>query len=336
MSSVSRKQWFWSVLFALLGNAIVTIMKFLWFAFSGSWALFSEAVHSLADTFNQWFLMIWIRRSSKNATDVYSYGFGKERFFWALISACGIFFLGAGVTLYHGVELLINPHSLHVSTFSFVVLAVSFVIEAFTFAVAVRELKRSHPYAGWKHLIAHGDPVTLAVVYEDGVACLWVLIAFASLVLYKVTWNSIWDWIGSTIVGLLLGVMAIILIIKNRAFLLGKAIPAKLRKEIIELIESDPIIDKVLDFKSSILDVDVYHIKCEIECNGTAMMKELGKNNYFRNEYEDIKDDYQDFLSFCVDFTGRLPRLLGTRIDEIELHIKEKFPQVRHIDLEIN
>jgi zinc transporter 9 len=130
--------------------------------------------------------------------------------------------------------------------------------------------------------------------------------------------------------------MAIILIIKNRAFLLGKAIPAKLRKEIIELIESDPIIDKVLDFKSSILDVDVYHIKCEIECNGTAMMKELGKNNYFRNEYEDIKDDYQDFLSFCVDFTGRLPRLLGTRIDEIELHIKEKFPQVRHIDLEIN
>ena len=103
---------------------------------------------------------------------MYSYGFGKERFFWALISACGIFFLGAGVTLYHGVELLINPHSLHVSTFSFVVLAVSFVIEAFTFAVAVRELKRSHPYAGWKHLIAHGDPVTLAVVYEDGVACL--------------------------------------------------------------------------------------------------------------------------------------------------------------------
>ncbi len=336
MSSQAKKQWFWSVLFALLGNAIVTAMKFTWFAFSGSGALFSEAVHSLADTFNQGFLMVGIRRSSRNANDVYAYGFGKERFFWALISACGIFFLWAWVTLYHGVELLLNPHSLHVSTFSFVVLAVSFVVESFTFAIAVRELRRSHPYAWWKHLMIHGDPVTLAVVYEDGVACLWVLIACASLILYTVTWNSIWDGIWSTIVGLLLGVMAIILIMKNRAFLLGKAIPPKLRKEIIEHIESDPIIDKVLDFKSSILDVDVYHIKCEIECNGTALMKELGRNNFFRNEYEDVKDDYQAFLEFCVDFTGRLPRLMGTRIDELEASIREKFPQVRHIDLEIN
>ena len=336
MSSQAKKQWFWSVLFALLGNAIVTAMKFTWFAFSGSGALFSEAVHSLADTFNQGFLMVGIRRSSRNANDVYAYGFGKERFFWALISACGIFFLWAWVTLYHGVELLLNPHSLHVSTFSFVVLAVSFVVESFTFAIAVRELRRSHPYAWWKHLMIHGDPVTLAVVYEDGVACLWVLIACASLILYTVTWNSIWDGIWSTIVGLLLGVMAIILIMKNRAFLLGKAIPPKLRKEIIEHIESDPIIYKVLDFKSSILDVDVYHIKCEIECNGTALMKELGRNNFFRNEYEDVKDDYQAFLEFCVDFTGRLPRLMGTRIDELEASIREKFPQVRHIDLEIN
>jgi zinc transporter 9 len=37
----------------LLGNAIVTVMKFIGFAFSGSGALFSEAIHSLADTFNQ-------------------------------------------------------------------------------------------------------------------------------------------------------------------------------------------------------------------------------------------------------------------------------------------
>ena len=280
--------------------------------------------------------MVGIRRSSKDANDVYSYGFGKERFFWALISACWIFFLWAWVTLYHGVELLFNPHSLHVSLFSFIVLAVSFVIEWFTFGIAVRELRRSHPYAWWKHLMIHGDPVTLAVVYEDWVACLWVIIAFASLILYSITWNSIWDGIWSTIVGLLLWVMAVLLIMKNRAFLLGKAIPPKLRKEIIEHIESDPIIDKVLDFKSSILDVDVYHIKCEIECNWTALMKELGRNNFFRNEYDDVKDDYQAFLEFCVDFTGRLPRLMWTRIDDLEASIREKFPQVRHIDLEIN
>ena len=69
--------------------------------------------------------------------------------------------------------------------------------------------------------------------------------------------------------------MAVFLIAKNRSFLLGKAIPRYMREEIIEMLEADPIIDKVIDFKSSILDMDSYHIKCEIECNGTALMKEL-------------------------------------------------------------
>jgi len=74
---------------------------------------------------------------------------------------------------------------------------------------------------------------------------------------------------------MLLAVMAIFLIAKNRSFLLGKTIPKYMKEEIIEMLEAEPIIDKVLDFKSSILDVDSYHIKCDIECNGTALMKEL-------------------------------------------------------------
>ena len=96
--------------------------------------------------------------------------------------------------------------------------------------------------------------------------------------------------------------MAIFLIAKNRNYLVGTVISEELKEEIIELIESDSLIDKVLDFKSSILDVDKYHIKCEIECNGTALMKQLGKNDFFKNEYEDIKGDYQEFLAFCIAF----------------------------------
>ena len=61
--------------------------------------------------------------------------------------------------------------------------------------------------------------------------------------------------------------------------------------------------DKVIDFKSSILDVNAYHIKCEIECNGTELIKEIGRKNFLRQEYERVKDDYQDFLEFCIDFT---------------------------------
>jgi hypothetical protein len=82
--------------------------------------------------------------------------------------------------------------------------------------------------------------------------------------------------------------------------------------------------------------MDTYHIKCEIECNGTGLLKEINRNNFLKNEYEEVKESYGDFLEFCIDYTRRVPRIIGTKIDELEQKIKDKFPQVRHIDIEIN
>ncbi|MEI8091926.1 MAG: hypothetical protein WCG98_07115 [bacterium] len=163
-----------------------------------------------------------------------------------------------------------------------------------------------------------------------------IIIAAISVLLYRITGNSTRDSVGSIIIGLLLGVMAIFLIMKNKKFLIGKAIPNDLKEDIIELMEQDEIIEKVIDFKSSILDLDTYHIKCEIECNGTGLLKSIGRDNFLQKEYEKVKHSYPDFLEFCVDYTRRVPRVIGTHIDKVEAKIKEKFPQVRHIDIEIN
>lgn len=84
------------------------------------------------------------------------------------------------------------------------------------------------------------------------------------------------------------------------------------------------------------LDMDTYRIKCEIECNGTGLLKEINRNNFLKNEYEKVKEEYNDFLEFCIDYTRRVPRVIGAKIDTIEKKIKEKFPQVKHIDIEIN
>lgn len=41
-----------------------------------------------------------------------SYGFSRVRYVYALISGVGIFFLGAGVTVYHGITGLLHPPTL--------------------------------------------------------------------------------------------------------------------------------------------------------------------------------------------------------------------------------
>ncbi len=329
-------QGIWPVIAALSGNGFITVLKFAGFFVSGSGALLSEAIHSFADTANQALLMVGIKRSAKKATKEFSYGYGKERFLWALISACGIFFIGAGATIYQGISALLHAEHIKVNPVVFLILAVSFVIESATLFVAYRELRKASGKMKLKNALKHGDPATIAVLYEDGIAVLGVIVAFVSILLTEVTGDYYWDAIGSITIGLMLGVMAIILINKNRALLIEKSIPEEVRERIIEILEEDPAIEKVMDFRSAIMDVGKYRIKCDVEFNGNALAKEMFARGVLHDEYELVRDDYQEFIKFCVDYIDRVPRMVGSHIDKIEKRIQKEYPEVIHIDIELN
>lgn len=324
------------VLAALIGNVVVTSIKTIVALSSGSSAMFSEAIHSFADTLNQLLLLIGIVRSRKKPNREFGYGYGNERFFWALISACGIFFIGAGITIYHGVTSIAEGTGAHISAVTFIVLAVSFVIEFATFWVAVRNLVRALPDYTWRERFDEADPSTLAVCIEDGVAVIGVVIATIAIGLSYLTGNFMWDGAGSIVIGIMLAMAAIVLITKNRSYLIGRSIPPDERDEIIEMLQADPAIERVIDFKSTVLDIGVYRIKCDIEFNGPALMNDAYQQENLRDEFEHVKDSFEDFKKFCIDFSDRIPRMMGRRIDEIEARLKARFPHVRYIDIEIN
>lgn len=327
---------FKSVAAALVGNTVVTVIKFAAAAISGSSAMFSEAVHSFADTLNQLLLLVGLRRSLKKADDDFEYGYGNELSFWGLISACGIFFVGAGVTFYSGISALLTPHHVEISTLVFGVLIVALVIESYTLWVAVSELRKTFPRSSWRKRISQADPSTLAVFLEDSVAVFGVFVALTSISLAYYTQNAAWDALGSIVIAGLLAVVAVVLIIKNRSYLLGRAIPEALQEEIVESLLQEPAIEKVHDFKSAILSFGVYRIKCEIEFNGASLLGDAYQQSALRDEYEEVRDDYEAFKRFCADYADRIPRLMGRKIDEIEGRIRKKYPGIRHIDIEIN
>jgi zinc transporter 9 len=326
----------WPVIAALVGNTLVTVCKFVVAFASGSSSMFSEAIHSLADTANQALLLVGLRRSRKKADRGFGYGYGRERFFWAIISACGIFFVGAGVTIYHGIESLLDPQPIEIRASIFIVLLIAFIVELWTLYIAMRSLARMFPEETWRERFELGDPTTLAVCLEDSVAVLGVLIAAASITLSYYTGSPLWDAAGSLIIGGMLAAVAVLLIFKNKSYLIGREIPEDLKEEIIKFLVADPAIEKVLDFKSAVLDINVYRIKCEIEMTGSALLKDAYKHSTLGDEFDVVKNDLEEFKRFCVDYANRIPRLIGKHIDKVEAKLMKKFPSVRHIDIEIN
>ncbi|ANP51164.1 cation diffusion facilitator family transporter [Streptomyces griseochromogenes] len=85
---------------------VIAVAKAVGGVFAGSPALLSEAAHSVADSLNEIFLPAALRRSRRPADRRHPFGYGKERFFWSLLAAVGIFVMGGFFSFFQGFEAL--------------------------------------------------------------------------------------------------------------------------------------------------------------------------------------------------------------------------------------
>ena len=94
---------------AIAINSTNFVLKTVAWAFTGSHSVFAEAIHSLADTVNQVILLFGIRKSMQQPTAEHPYGYHSARHIASLISGCGIFCVGSGLSIYHGIHGILHP-----------------------------------------------------------------------------------------------------------------------------------------------------------------------------------------------------------------------------------
>jgi len=322
-----------AVIAALVGNTFLTVIKLIAFAVSGSGAMLSEGIHSAADTGNQGLLYLGIRRSERPADALFHYGYGGERFFYALMSAVGIFVLGCGVTIYHGIHTLIDPVAVKFSWLTVAVLAISLVVDGVVFLSALRAIAAEKgPRTFWQHIRTTSDPTVLAVLFEDAVATLGVLVAAAGIGLAHWTGNPAWDAVSSIVIGVLLGLVAMWLGWRNRMLILGPAIPKEMQTGAVELLLSQPTIEAVRNVKTRILAADRYRLKAEIDYNGRV----LGARHADWLEAELTGKDGIDYKALAERFGERIVDALSAEGDRIEAELQKLYPQLRHMDFEVD
>lgn len=317
---------------AIGGNFFVMVAKFAAFAITGSGAMLSEGIHTFADVLNQTLLMVGIVRSDREPDQTADYGYLAERYVWALISAVGIFFLGCGVTIYHGIHSLMHPHQLEHIWWAVGVLIFSFILEGWVLRVAVKTvLNESKGKPFFKYLRKEADPATAAVVLEDFAACIGILIALAAIVLSLVTGNPVWDAIGSIVIGILLGLIAIWLINRNSTLLIGVSVPAPIRDQVLDIIKQNPAVEEVVDLKTRVIDTKTFRIKADVKFDGEALAHKLEPQ--LKTSFEKI-NDFQDFRKFAESYADDIVELLAAEIDAIENRIQANIPEAKHLDLE--
>jgi cation diffusion facilitator family transporter len=243
-----------AVIGALFANGLIAILKFGGAAITGSSGMMAEALHSVADTTNQVFLLLGLRFYKRPASDKHPFGYGKERFFWSFIAAIFIFGVGATYAIYEGIEKLRHPHAPTNLGWAYGILAISFALETGSICLALyQEIKEAH-HEGLsfsEYLRESKDPTAKTVLFEDSAALIGIVIAAAGLVLteYQVggAAGAYWDGLASIVIGIVLAIVAFVLARTSRGLLLGEAANPKVLAAIKQTIESHPNVERVVE-----------------------------------------------------------------------------------------
>ncbi|GMH48586.1 hypothetical protein TrVE_jg14470 [Triparma verrucosa] len=326
-----------TVRLALLGNLLITSSKFAAFSISGSSALLSESIHSLVDSGNQALLLIGLRDVGRLNDARHPYGYGKSIYFWSLVSALGTFWLGAGVSMTHSVQNLINPGLEEVTWHVWGVLGVSLAVDGWVLNKVVRQVMEDKPsdVTYFQHMKSIRDPATLAVLLEDGAACTGVLVAGVGISASHFTGNPVWDGMAGVGVSCLLAGMGLTLARLNQRFLLGQAVDNDIVKSINNIISSRSSIDSVASVQSQWTGPYSFSYKAEIDVDGTFLAAKL--MDRYQKEFLSAlnKNRLEKDLKFLLSlYAEDVMRAVESEIKDIEAEIRLVHPEAAYIELE--
>lgn len=286
---------------ALAGNALIAVTKFTAAAFTGSSAMFSEAIHSSVDTGNQCLLLYGMRRAERPADLRHPFGYSKEIYFWAFVVAILIFAVGAGVSFYEGVQKTLHPHVVTNVHINYLVLGAAIVFEGFAWYVAFKEFKRGVRKRSMLRALLHSkDPSIFTVLLEDTAAMLGLIVALVGIFLADQLNMPVLDGVASMVIGVILALAAVILAYETKALLIGESADEEVVAGVRGMLKDNP----------------------QVTAINEVLTMHMGPADVLTN----ISIDFADSAS---------AEQIETTISSLERQIKSDYPEIRRVFIEV-
>ena len=278
-----------TVFLALSVNFFIGVIKSFVAFITSSSAMFSEAVHSFVDSFNQFLLWFGIKQTKKSNPKLYPFGRGREEYFWTLVVAVLIFTVGGLVSLEHGIEALSHPKELDNLYISITILSISILLETYVLIKAVKKLRGNKDKKSILKLLKESnDGPLIAIVVEDFAATLGLIFALVGTLLTYLTNNSIYDALSAISIGILLMVSGIFLGYEMKHLITGETVNKDVYKVVENALLNEDKVKEVISVK----------------------IVSIGTNKYLGIVKVDYLDSYTDLE--IVDLNKRVQEIVKT------------------------
>jgi len=305
-----------TVLVAMGANAGIGVLKLVAAIFTGSAAMYAEAAHSVADTATEVLLLTALKRSDRKPDRRHPFGYGKERFFWALIAAVSIFVSGAVFAAYEGIRTMFGEgQEQTLAWVAYAVLAVSFLLEGTSWVQAVRQLRNEAqrdemtPLA-W--LRQTDDPTVKTVFFEDSAALIGLLLAFGGVGLHQLTGSAFWDGLASVLIAVLLTAVAYILGGTNKGLLIGRQADGRTVYALRDALAERPEVEQVVDLLTMMIGTDQILLCARLDFDDALDAASLERACAAIDA--DVRDRFPDIAEIFVEPVPRTDKAIRERV----------------------
>ena len=298
-----------TVFIALAANLVIAIAKLIAGLFSGSSAMLAESAHSFADSLNEVFLGISLRRARRGPDATHPLGHGRERFLWALMAAIASFLIGGCLSVAMAVREFGSREIPGSALISWIVLAISFVADGISWLQSVGQARREARERGrsvLRHLLRSSEPLVRAIVVEDSAALIGLAIAAVGLLLREILGTNTPDAVASLLIGLLLAVTAFGLARPLADYLVGRSLPPDLLEELRRILAASPAIEQVLTLQAVYTGPEEVIVAAKVHPRKASSVEELAQamddlDHQLRAASEFVADVYLDVTMHRVD-----------------------------------
>jgi cation diffusion facilitator family transporter len=236
---------------ALIANFGIAVAKFGGAMYTGSSAMVAEGVHSVVDTSNQVLLLLGMKRAERPPSARHPFGYSREIYFWCFVVAVVLFTAGGTFAIWEGIEKLRHPHPVDNPVVNYVILGVAIVLEAGSFAVAIKEFRKVAGDRHWWSAVTEAkDPVLFTVLFEDSAAMVGLVVALVGLIAAETLGIPALDGAASIVIGIVLIGASILLARETMSLIVGEAAATEVLDDIERLICAEPSVNGVRDITS--------------------------------------------------------------------------------------
>lgn len=255
------------------------VLSFIAAAITGSSVMVAQGLQGVADLITTLFLLLGIHRSKRSANAHHPLGFGREIFFWVLISSIFAFLVSGGLASYRAIHQLINGTELTAIPIAITLLTIGLITNTYSLSNSVRRLAVGGKGKLYWSYLRHSSLIeTKMTLLVDLMGTLSATLGIIALLLAQITGNAFYDAVGALIIGLLTAGGALFVIIDLHDLIVGRSPHPQTIEAIRKSALSNKDVVDVLDLRATTIGSDKFLVILEIHFIDNLTTDELERS----------------------------------------------------------